>query len=223
MRLRHLFLVALSAGGLLFAREATPRAATTAPVGAGAVWNPPPEFLKRFHAACDERAGGGFSACFLAQMEKAGAPQQALDFSRRTDGMGYLRAFRDTGVVDVAYAEYPFRANENRACFLVNGEPPLLDVDDPKLLDPKRLAANPVYAGIAKRHPKVALFPADRGGPALPEVEPLEDGGLRVIVEYALRDGCHACAAVGTARFGFRFDGTGRFLRTEILAVRPRG
>jgi hypothetical protein len=125
MPLRHLFLVALAAGGPLHVREVTQGAATPVPVGPGAVWNPPPESLKTFHAACD------------------------------------------------------------------------------------RL--------------RVALFPADRGGPALPAVERLEDGGLRVIVEYALRDGCHACASLGTARFGFRFDGTGQFLETEIVAVRPRG
>jgi hypothetical protein len=70
MLLRHLFLVALAAGGPLLAREVTKHAATPEAVGPGAVWNPPPEFLKAFHAACDGLAGPEFSACFMDQMEK---------------------------------------------------------------------------------------------------------------------------------------------------------
>ena len=79
-------------------------------------------------------------------MEKAGAPPAAVAFARRVDRQGYLVAFRETGRVDVAFAEYPFLANENAVCLLVNGTPPAIDVDDLSGLDRRALAANPGHA-----------------------------------------------------------------------------
>jgi hypothetical protein len=197
--------------------------ASAARISADAVWTPPAGFLSGFHSACDALRGPGFSDCFLEQMRKAGAPPPALAFARRTGGMGYLRAFRETGKVDVAYAEYPFRANENQVCLLVNGEPPWIDVDDTALLDLKALAVDRNWPAILKKYPKAMLFPSDRGGPALPGARHFRDGRQEFIVDYVALDGCHACAAVGTVRFVFRFDAAGKFLGTAVKSVRRRG
>ncbi len=82
-----------------------------------------------------------FAACFAEQMRVAGASAAALAFLERTGNQGYLTAFVDAGKVDIAYAEYPFRANENAVVFLVNGEPSMLDVDDLSRIDRKNLEA----------------------------------------------------------------------------------
>ena len=218
MKSLSLFAAASCVGAFLFGQTAS-----AAPVAADAVWAPPAGFLPRFHEACDAQRGRAFNDCFLEQMRTAGAPPPALAFARGTGGLGYLRAFRETGKVDVAYAEYPFRANQNQVCLLVNGEPPRIDVDDTTLLDRQGLAANRNWHDVLKKYPKATLFPSDRGGPTLPGARRFGDGGQEFVVDYVARDGCHACAAVGTVRFLFRFDATGKFLGTAVKTVRRRG
>jgi len=100
------------------------------PVGPDAVWSPPAGFVASVHAACDGRSGDEFGVCFVDRMRAAGASPPALDFAQRTGNLGYLRRFRDVPLVGVAWAEFPFRANANSVCFLVNGLPPMIDVDD---------------------------------------------------------------------------------------------
>jgi hypothetical protein len=213
-----LFAIAFAA----LARAAAPSAApppATAVVGPDAVWSPPAGFLASLHEACDARAGD-FGDCFVAEMEKAGAPAAAVGFARRTGNQGYLREFREHGIVDVALAEYPFRANENAVCFLANGEPPMIDVDDPARIDRQALSYNAVYAGIVKAYPNVAIFPGRRTGELAVTTSPLRNGGQRFLVDYSLLDGCHACARVGSLRMAFDFGVEGKFVDTRIAAVR---
>ncbi|HEY1252098.1 MAG TPA: hypothetical protein VGH97_12990 [Thermoanaerobaculia bacterium] len=194
----------------------------TSPVGADAVWAPPANFLQRFHQACDGREGDAFTSCFLDAMRKAGAPPAALAFARRVDGMGYLRAFDDSGRVGLAYAEFPFRANENQLCFLVNGAPPLLDVDDLSRLDRAQLAANPDYAALARTYPNVTVFPGRRSGAHGPRPMRLHNGGQAFSVPYTLHDGCHACRIVGDLELRWDFDVEGRLAGIRIQRVRAR-
>jgi hypothetical protein len=196
---------------------ATPPAA---PIGPDAVWIPPEGFRAATHEACDKAKAGTFGACFVSRMEKAGASPAAVAFARRTGDQGVLLEFRDAGVVDVALAEYPFRANENRLCFLVNGDPPMLDVDDISRLDREALAATPAWAALAKTYPNLAIFPGRRFGLTFPASQRLKSGGQRFVVDYSLRDGCHACAIAGTLRLGLEFDVNGKFAGTKIMAVR---
>jgi hypothetical protein len=189
------------------------------PVGPDAVWVAPEGFLATMHKACDKRAGD-FGACFVRAMAKAGASPAAVAFARRTGDQGYLREFRSAGIVGIACAVYPFRANENGVCFLVNGDPPMLDVDDPKLIDQKALLFDRVYAGIAKIYPNVAIFPGRRFGETAAMPAHLRSGGQRFQVDYSLVDGCHACAHLGTMRMDFDFDVNGTFLGTKVNTVR---
>ena len=198
-----------------------PTPAPPAPVGPDAVWTPPDGFLAAMHKACDKRSGDAFGACFVARMEKAGASPAAVAFAHRTGNLGYLRQFRSTGIVAIACATYPFRANENGVCFLVNGEPPMLDVDDPKWIDTAVLMQNRDYAAIAKAYPKVAIFPGRRFGDTAAMPAQLHNGGQRFRVDYSLQDGCHACAHLGTMRMDFDFDADGKFAGTKVDAVRP--
>lgn len=155
-------------------------------------------------------------------MQKAGAPHAAVAFARGLDGQGYLRALRETGRVDVALAEYPFRANENEVCLLVNGTPPVVDVDDLAVLDRGALAANPEYAALSRTYPRIAIFPGNRGSARGPAALRLSGGGQRFVVSYSLRDGCHACKIIGEVGLRFDFDVEGRFRGVEVQRVRPR-
>ncbi len=219
---RAAFLFAFTSAAALLARQTEPPASPPAPVGPDAVWAPPPNFLAAMHKACDKGAPARFGECFVAQMKKAGAPEPALAFARRTGNQGYLRDFRNTGKVDVAHAEYPFRANQNQVCFLVNGDPSMIDVDDPQWITRAMLEANPVYADLLKRFPKLAMFPGTRFGATAPAGANLKSGGQRFDLDFLLRDGCRACTTVGSAKVAFDFDVNGKFVETQVGRVRAR-
>ena len=217
---RAAFLFAFAAASL--AQEGAPPAPAPSPVGPDAVWTPPSTFLAAMHKACDKGAPARFGECFVAQMKKAGAPEAALAFARRTGNQGYLHDFRNTGKVDVAHADYPFRANQNQVCFLVNGDPSMIDVDDPKWISKAMLDANPVYADLLQRFPNLAIFPGVRFGETSPAGANLKSGGQRFDLDFLLRDGCRACTAVGSMKVAFDFDVNGKFVETQIGRVRAR-
>ncbi len=171
--------------------------------------------------ACEKASD--FGECFVERMRAAGAPAAALEFAKRTGNQGYATSFRDTGRVDIVHAEYPFRANENALVFLVNGAPPMIDVDDLSRIDRKNLEANATYRALFDRYPALALFPADRRPGRGPGAGDLRSGGERFVVMYLLKDGCHACETVGDARIGFDFDVEGRFVGTDVVRVRRQG
>ena len=218
-RLRACFVAAACACAPVPPLAAPPAEISPPPVGADALWVPPAGFLEAMHRSCDGRSGADFGACFVAAMEKAGAPPAAVAFARRTSDQVYLRQFRDAGLVDVACAEYPFRANENAVCFLVNGSPPMIDVDDPAYVERQTLLWNPVYAGLARTHPNLAVFPGRRSGEGAVAAGAVSNGGQRFRVEYSLTDGCHACARLGSLRMDFDFDVRGRFVGTKVASV----
>jgi putative hemolysin len=192
-------------------------------IGADAVWQPGMQFMQSVRQACSN-AGSKYGDCLISQMPGAGAPAKAVAFSKllekESDGqIGYMTDFRKTGRVDTAYVYYPIRANENQGCLLVNGSPQIIDVDDLKLLTEDTMKSDPSYAALASKNPDVTIFPGDRGGTAYPKVEALPQGGQRFIVSYYLLKGCHACARLGTASFGFDFDSAGKFRGTRFLRV----
>lgn len=191
---------------------------TAAPVGAAAVWNPPAGFLAAMHAACDARPER-LAECFRERMRAAGASPDAVAFAKRAGGLQYVRAFRETGRVDVAWAVSPFRANTNDLVDLVNGNPPILDVDDPRYLDPSIFAADPGFAAIRAAHPDVTPFPGDRYRLRAVEGSTLPGGGQRFVVGEDLRDGCHACAILAEARVAFEFDVAGKFVGAHVVRM----
>lgn len=185
-------------------------------VTAAAVWRPTVGSMRRFHRQCDRRTGGEFDTCFAAAMARAGASPAALGFTRRLGNEAYLQALDETsGPVAVAHVFYPFRANENDAWLLVNGAPPLIDVDDRHYLDLAALRASPAYAAIRRQYPHVSFWPGDRGA-AAPQIS---RSGREFVVGYLLRDLCHACATIGHVRFAFEFDASGKFLGTRLISV----
>ncbi len=210
-----------AAAWLACAAQPAPKSATVAAAAAGpdAVWSPPATFRETFHGACDA-AGQEISACFLREMATAGASPAAVAFARLTGGQGYLVRFRETGIVDVAYAEYPFRANENRVVFLVNGHPPMIDVDTE--FDERALEGDNVFASLRRGTSNLTIFPGDRSDARFPRVLPRTDGGTEFVVPYELTDGCHACKVLADALIAFVFDANGRLLGTSVVRVSPR-
>ncbi|HEY7790653.1 MAG TPA: hypothetical protein VIC33_09095 [Vicinamibacterales bacterium] len=224
-------LVAIAAAPGAAARGQAPPAPTPAPaVTAAARWQPGAAFLQQAHAACDAEHPTDYGACFVDQMRGAGAPDAATAFAARLnsrpDGLampGILHDFTEAGAVDIAFVWFPLRANENQACLLVNGTPDLVDVDDPTLLAASGLKRIATYVALARRHPAISLWPGARTGTRAVQVRVRRGGGQRFILPYVLRNGCHACATLGSARIAFDFDKTGTFIGTRVIDVRGAG
>jgi len=183
------------------------------PVGAETAWSPSPQTFSAIREKCTRGTPDGLDGCFLSEMESAGASPQAVAFTKTFTGNGlaYVRAFRNVGRVNIAYIEYAFRANELEGVLLVNGDPPIIDVDSEKFVSPENFSKDPSYAAIAKKYPHVSVWPGDRYHTSKPLVKHLESGGQSFVVDYILRDGCHACATIGTASLTFVFDERGNF------------
>ena len=155
-------------------------------------------------------------------MKSAGASDEAMAFVKEFaagDGLAYVRAFRDTGRVDIAHIEYLFRANDLDGVLLVNGTPPMIDVDDYKFIAKEDLRKNADYAAVLQKYPNVSVFPADRYHTDLPVATPSENGGQDFQIEYLLQDGCHACARISTLIVAFNFDSSGHFTGVSALGT----
>jgi predicted secreted protein len=193
-----------------------------APVGPDAVWNPGKNGIEMIHQQCDKASD--FHACFLDSLKKSGASAAAIDFAKMTgDEMGYLREFRKVGPVDVAYVDFPFRANENEGCYLVNGNPSPIDIDNQQALPQSELDANPAYQALKKQYPNISLWPGDRFTTSYPAVSDIPVGGKSFIFPFIFRDMCHACAIIGSAGFAFDFDPSGKFQGTHLSSIQAKG
>jgi predicted secreted protein len=199
-------------------------APSAARITASAVWNPSPDTLAAIRTKCGDAGDPSrLENCFLGEMKSAGASPEAMAFSRSAADIGviYMRAFRKVGPVDVAYVEYAFRANELEGVFLVNGDPSPIDVDDEDLLPKNRLQGNSAYTALASQYPNIGVWPGDRFDTKLPALADTGWGTQTFSVNYILRDGCHACAQIGTATVAFGFDTEGKFSGAKVTSVTP--
>ncbi len=199
--------------------QVLPQHSVISRIDSQAVWHPPKDFKQKMDTECAKLSGHEFQACFISLIRKLGASDEALRFISMTDTTGYLRYYRKTGNVDVAYVFYPFRANENSGVILVNGTPGMVDVDDLSLLDLPALKRDSCYLKIVGKFPDAALWPDDRYSLKKPESETLEDGAQRFFVSYRLQNGCHACELIGSVVFAFEFDRDGKFTGTRLIKV----
>ena len=193
-------------------------------IGGSAVWQVSPQFLAAAHAACDKTPAD--VGCLIDQMTKAGAPSDAVSFARellkQSHGeFGIMTGFQTGSPVGFAWITYPLRANTNYGLLLVNGQPPLVNVEDLKLLDTKTMKQSFQFQDLKNQFPKVDLWPGDRDGNTWPNSQTGPNGGTQFVVSYPLLNGCHACAHAGFAIFTWNFDVQGKFLGTSFMGLTP--
>lgn len=187
-------------------------------VGPEAVWYPDPSFRERVIERCSSPRVRLFGECFVSVMKDSNASPRAIGFTKSIGNTGYLRGFREAGIVDIAFVEYPFRANENYGCFLVNGDPPVINIDDYDILQKIDLRKDSQFTEIAATFPKVDIWPGDRYGADCITPDTLKER-QRFLVTYRLLNGCHACDLLGLVRVAFEFDRAGKFTGAELLEV----
>lgn len=190
-------------------------------IDSSALWQPGMSIMQNIRETCDTARHQNFGTCFLEQMKKSGASGNAIEFARMTGNQGYLRDFKKFDNISVAYSVFPFRANENQVCYLVNSPHEMIDIDDYKLMPVKEIQKNKTYQKILKNYPNMDIWPGDRSGTDYPQFNRLSNNGIRLIANYKLQNGCHACEIVGYANFAFDFDSSGIFLGIKIVNVEP--
>jgi predicted secreted protein len=222
-RIGFVLAILFAASSLAVAQEpAKPTPHPVTRVSAAAVWNPPVDMLAAMRQKCGEADPTHMERCFLNEMKSAGASPEALAFAESLAaslGVVYLRAFRRLEKVDVAYIEYAFRANELEGVLLVNGNPSPIDVDDDRFTIDAEMRKNAAYAALAEQYPHISLWPGDRFDSKLPTMKSTGWGTQSFLVQYTLRDGCHACAVLGTATLAFNFDTQGNFQGARVSSV----
>jgi hypothetical protein len=189
-----------------------------------AVWQLPAEFVTTAHSVCERSSGFNYADCVIGQMAKAGAPADAVQFTRelykQSHGeFGVMTGFQNEGPVAFAWITYPLRANTNYGLLLLNGQPRIVNVEDLKLLDVKTMKQSSQFQDAKRRFPKVDVWPGDRDGKIWPNSQAGSDGGVQFTVAYPLINGCHACARAGSAIFNWNFDARGKFLGTSFQGM----
>jgi predicted secreted protein len=192
-------------------------------VSANAVFAGSTAFIDAVKGTCQDFHSDKLQDCFAREMKKAGASPEAVEFSKQLGEPGFVRDFKKAGVVDIAYVFYPYRANENQSCLIVNGEPAIIDIDNHTLVSVDSLKGNSRYLALMKRPKDISLWPGDRYGTETPEVDLPVDNGVRITVNYRLREQCHACAVLGHAWFEFDFDEAGKFRGAKFAEVSLSG
>jgi predicted secreted protein len=177
------------------------------------------EFVDAVKTTCQDLQSDKLQDCFAREMKKAKATPAAVEFSKQLGEPGFVRDFKVAGPVDIAYVFYPYRANENQSCLIVNGNPALIDVDNHKLVGSGALKSNATYLEMAKKHKEISLWPGDRYGTETPDVEMGVNAGAHLVVNYRLREQCHACEVLGHAWYTFDFDAKGKFEGAKLIAV----
>jgi hypothetical protein len=196
-------------------------------VGASAVWKMPDAFRTMILKKCgDSTQPPSFADCFINQMQQGGAPADAVAFTRelyKASGgeVGVMYGFHKVGPVDIAWVNYPLRANTNNGLLFVNGQPRILDVEDLKLLDQSDMQQDPQFQNTKAQFSNVAVWPGDRDGTTWPNSQAGPNGGVQFTVGYPLINGCHACERVGHAMFNWNFGPQGKFLGTTFVGMTP--
>jgi hypothetical protein len=198
---------------------------TPAPITNAAAWQVPAGFLQKAHSACDKvEPSSKFTECVISQMSKAGAPADAVAFTRELHKLsggevGIMAAFHKVGPVDVAWVQYPLRSSNG--LLLVNGTPRIINAEDLKLLDEKDLRQSFQFHDLQNQFPNVTVFSGDRDGKTWPNTQTGNSGGLQFIIGYPLRNGCATCAHAGFALFTWNFDPSGKFKGTTFMGLTP--
>jgi hypothetical protein len=196
--------------------------AGVAKISSSAVWQVSAQFLAAAHAACDKSSAG--AECMIELMAKAGAPADAVSFTRELykqshGDFGVMTGFQNQAPVAFAWITYPLRANTNYGLLFVNGQPPIINVEDLQLLDTKTMERSFQFQDLKNQFPQANLWPGDRDGKTWPNSQAGPNGGTQFVVSYPLRNGCHACASAGSALFNWNFDAQGKFLGTTFLGL----
>jgi len=191
----------LAARGRLAELQETARLETQ--FGGHTVWTPP--------SGVDLQCSG--ADCLVQQMERTGASQQGVEFTRRIDGEGYMGAFYELGRVDVGVVRLPRRANGNEAYVLLNGGDGVIWVESQ--FRSVQLDQLSTFRTLRRLYPNATGWPPT----SFIGSELTADGGQRFIFGLPITDGCRACTLIANGEVMFDFDSAGVYRGASLVTV----
>jgi hypothetical protein len=104
---------------------------------------------------------------------------------------------------------------------LVNGIPPMVNLDDVAILPKSAMEKDPQYVALRQSHPQMQLVVNDeeRKADTSPQIDRLPGEGERFVVPYSLQEPCAGCAPLAQASFGFDFNDAGKLVGIKFLKV----
>jgi hypothetical protein len=190
-----------------------------------AIWNAGPGDLSAIGQACKITDAARYRECFIEQMGDY-ASSDAVAFtqmlaSQKKPRLGYLVDLREYGVVDLGYVVYPGNGNMHPGWALVNGIPPMVNLDDVAILPKSAMEKDPQYVALRQSHPQMQLVVNDeeRKADTSPQIDRLPGEGERFVVPYSLQEPCAGCAPLAQASFGFDFNDAGKLVGIKFLKV----
>lgn len=189
----------------------------------------PPAFGEAARAACESGAQPAPQLdCVIQQMQKAGAPAEAIRFTRELQAdngqIGIVGAIKAFGPVSFAWIQYPFRTADPNGLMLLNSKPSFLDPDDFTKLDRAAMQRDAVFQQWKKTAPKldISRLPRTSGAEQIHFARTFGSdtpGVQRFLFSYPLSEGCADCPRRGVANYWWDFDAKGDFLGAHFLSV----
>lgn len=155
-----------------------------APFNNDAIWQPNVNELQKIFSCLDQN---NQLVCTINVMHNSNASDQAIRFTRMLKGLDFMSSYKSYG--KIAFVKtFEIGADHSSGTFLVNGNPLIINVNDPK------------YIGTE--------WPTQDQKPV---VNLLKDGGQSFQFTYPIKT-CNACKVNGYHTFDFMFDATGKLL-----------
>jgi hypothetical protein len=189
------------------------------PANLSAQWEPSPNLLDKMRKSCGPKLDTPGSRCLLEWMTQDNAAYDAMAFSRSIGVRGYLRHYRQEGVIGVAYVVFPGEKTDRYGVFLVNGDPFRFDPDDTSLPLPEGLQNHPRYLTLAEQHWSLTFLPGDRREEQQPMVMPGANGGRRFLFHYRLRSQKGSKNHFASVLAWVCFDASGKFTGRELESI----
>lgn len=181
-------------------------------LGPDAVWDPldNEDRLLRVQACSIPKR----TECVIATMEDLNATPEAVGFFRLTGW--FLSDFREMGPVDLGSILDPWRANSNGDFALLNGTPAVVILEDEGRKVESAIANDATYGTLVASFPDLLLWPNDN---VFEMLDGSPQGGQRLLFQFYLVDGCHACVTGYMARVALDFASDGTYLSFGALSL----
>lgn len=152
-----------------------------------AIWKPSEDVLKQIFKCRDNPKT--YLPCLIQVMKKNKANDEAIQFTQRIEGLGFASEFQQLLGQVALVKTLELGADYSQGCYLVNGNPNIINV-----LLPKMLPSN-----FWLQDCRVIKTDANA-----------DNGSQTFYFNYELKD-CHACQVKEVKSVAFRFDKEGDF------------
>jgi len=140
--------------------------------------------------------------CVVPIMQANGASPEAIAFFQKVHW--FLVGLVKEGSAYVGSLYNPWAANSNDQFVILDGTPPLVYPD--RLSTSVSITSDPAYPALLSAYPSLAVWGS---GPYLEKPVPASGGATRLVFDYHLANGCHACPTAYAARIALDFSAAG--------------